>query len=52
MALPFPQPHLFMQIVIKQDQVKVLLQALQCPLPDTVLAAAALRGGDREGHWW
>lgn len=36
-----------MQIVVKQDQVEVSLQALQGPLPDTLLAAASLRGGDR-----
>lgn len=43
-----PQPHLLMEIVVKQDQVEVSLQALQRPLPDTMLAAASLRGGDGE----
>lgn len=41
-----PQPHLLMQIVVKQDQVEVPLQALQRPLPDTVLTAASLGGGE------
>lgn len=40
-----PQPHLLVEIVVKQDQVEVSLQALQRPLPDTVLAAASLRRG-------
>lgn len=45
-----PRPHLLMEIVVKHNQVEVSLQAPQCPLPDTVLAAAPLRGGDgREG---
>ena len=39
-----PEPHLLMQIVVKEDQVEVSLQAPQRPLPDTVLAAASLRG--------
>lgn len=46
-ASSHPGPHLLMQIVVKQDQVEVSLQALQGPLPDTLLAAASLRGGDR-----
>lgn len=37
-----------MEIVVKQDQVEVSLQALQRPLPDTVLAATFLRAGDPE----
>lgn len=44
-----PQPHLLMEIVVKQDQVEVPLQALKRPLLDTVLAAASLRGRDPEG---
>lgn len=44
-----PQPHLLMEIVVKQDQVEVPLQALKRPLLDTVLAAASLGGKDREG---
>lgn len=38
-----------MEIVVKQDQVEVPLQALKRPLLDTVLAAASLRGRDPEG---
>lgn len=34
-----------MEIVVKQDQVEVALQAPQRPLPDTVLAATSLRRG-------
>ena len=41
--------HLLMEIVVKQDQVEVPLQALKRPLLDTVLAAASLRGRDPEG---
>lgn len=44
-----PLPHLLMEIVVKQDQVEVSLQAPQRPLPDTALAAAFLRGRDQEG---
>lgn len=44
---PLIPAHLLVQIVVKQDQVEVPLQALQGPLPDALLAAAALRGGDR-----
>ena len=44
-----PPPHLLMEIVVKQDQVEVSLQAPQRPLPDAVLAAAFLRGRDQEG---
>jgi hypothetical protein len=48
MGLLCPQPHLLMQIVVKQDQVEVSLQALQRPLPDPVLATASLRKGRQE----
>lgn len=44
-----PQPHLLMEIVVKQDQVEVPLHALKRPLLDIVLAAASLRGRDPEG---
>lgn len=42
-------PHLLMEIVVKQDQVEVALQAPQRPLPDTVLAATSLREEDGKG---
>ena len=44
-----PQPHLLVEIVVKQDQVEVSLQALKRPLLDSGLAAASLRGRDPEG---
>lgn len=48
---PFnPRPHLLMEIVVKQDQVEVLLQAPQRLLPDTVLAVASLREKNQEGE--
>lgn len=43
-----PQPHLLMEIVVKQDQVEVSLQAPQRPLPDTVPPATSLREGERK----
>lgn len=43
-----PQAHLLVEIVVKQDQVEVSLQAPQRPLLDTGLAATSLRGGDQE----
>lgn len=43
-----PQPHLLMEIVVKQDQVEVPLQAPQRPLPDTVPPATSLGEGERE----
>lgn len=38
-----------MEIVVKQDQVEVALQAPQRPLPDTVLAATSLREENGKG---
>lgn len=45
-----PQAHLLMQIVVKQDQVEVQLQAPQRPLLDSMLGATLLRMGGEGGR--
>lgn len=44
-GLLLPQPHLLMQIVVKQDQIEVQLQAPQRPLLDSMLATTFLGTG-------
>lgn len=49
-GLAIPQPHLLMQIVVKQDQIEVQLQAPQRPLLDSMLTATLLRTGRGKGE--